>query len=41
LILLFFLRVAKPFSSFSPFSNSSTGDPVLIPMVGCNLLISR
>ena len=27
--------VAKPFSSFSPFSNSSIGDPKLITMVGC------
>jgi hypothetical protein len=35
LILLFFLLVANPFSSFSPFSNSSIGDPVLSPMVGC------
>ena len=30
-----FNGVAKPFSSFNPFSNSSTGDPVLSPMVGC------
>ena len=34
LILLFFLWVVKPFSSFSPFSNSSIGVPVLSPMVG-------
>ena len=27
--------VAKPFSSFSPFSNSSIGDSVLSPKVGC------
>ena len=26
---------ASSFSSFSPFSNSSIGDPVLSPMVGC------
>jgi hypothetical protein len=26
--------VANPFNSFSPFSNSSTGDPMLSPMVG-------
>jgi hypothetical protein len=35
LILLFFLWGCRPFSSFSPFSNSSTGDPVLSSMVGC------
>jgi hypothetical protein len=29
LILLFFLWIVNPFSSFSPFSNSSIGDPVL------------
>jgi hypothetical protein len=34
-ILLCSYRVANPFSSFSPFSNSSIGDPVLSPMVGC------
>jgi hypothetical protein len=28
-------RVANPFSSFSPFSNSSIGDRLLSPMVGC------
>jgi hypothetical protein len=33
LILLFFLWVANSFSSFSPFSSSSIGDPVLSPMV--------
>ena len=27
--------VTNPFSSFSPFSSSSIGDPVLSPMVGC------
>jgi hypothetical protein len=27
--------VANPFSSFSPFSNPSIGDPVLSPMDGC------
>jgi len=27
--------VANPFSSFSPFNNSSIGDPVLSSMVGC------
>jgi hypothetical protein len=26
---------ANPFSSFSSFSNSSIGDPMLTPMVGC------
>ena len=35
LILLFSCEVANYFSSFSPFSNVSIGDPVLIPMVGC------
>jgi hypothetical protein len=34
LILLFFLWVANPFSSFSPFSNFSIGDPLFSPMVG-------
>jgi hypothetical protein len=29
---------AKPLSSFSPFSNSSIGDPELSPMVGCKHL---
>jgi hypothetical protein len=29
---------ANPFSSFSPFSNSSTWDPMLSPMVGCQCL---
>ena len=27
--------VANPFSSFSPFSNSYIGNPILSPMVGC------
>jgi hypothetical protein len=27
----------KPFSSFSPFSNSSIGNPVLSPIVACEL----
>ena len=31
-------EVAKPFSSFSPFSNSSIGNLVLSPMVGCKHL---
>jgi hypothetical protein len=35
LILLLFLWVPSTFSSFSPFSNSSTGDSVLSMMVGC------
>jgi hypothetical protein len=26
---------AHPLSCFSPFSNSSSGDPILTPMVGC------
>jgi hypothetical protein len=30
--------VANFFSSFSPFSNSSTGDPMLSPMTGCEHL---
>ena len=30
-----FLWVGNPFSSFSPFSDSSIGDPVLSTMVGC------
>ena len=30
--------VANPFTSFNPFSNSSIGDPVLSPMVGCEHL---
>jgi hypothetical protein len=30
--------VASPFSFLDPFSNSSIGDPVLSPMVGCNYL---
>jgi hypothetical protein len=34
LILLFILWVKNLFSSFSTFSNSSIGDPVLSPMVG-------
>jgi hypothetical protein len=28
-------EVANPFSSFSPFSSSFIGVPVLNPMVGC------
>ena len=38
LILLFFLWGCKPmgfFRSFRPFSNSSIGNPVLSPKVGC------
>jgi hypothetical protein len=35
LILFFFLWVTNPFSSFTPFSNSSIRYPVLSPMVGC------
>jgi hypothetical protein len=35
LILLFFVWVANPFSSYNPFSNSSFGDPVISSMVGC------
>ena len=38
LILLFFYGVANPFSSFSPFSNSWFGNPVLSPKVGCKHL---
>ena len=30
--------VANSFSSFSPFSDSSIGDPVLSPMIGCEHL---
>ena len=30
--------VINPFRSFSPFSNSSIGVPLLSPMVGCELL---
>jgi hypothetical protein len=30
--------VANPFSFFSPFSNSSTGDSVLSPIDGCDHL---
>jgi hypothetical protein len=33
-----FYGAANPLSSFSPISNSSIGDPVLSPMVGCDLL---
>jgi hypothetical protein len=40
LILLFFLLGANPFSSFSPFYNSSIGVPVLSLMVGCKLYLS-
>jgi hypothetical protein len=35
LTLLLLPWVCKPHSSFSPFSNSSIGDPVLSPMIGC------
>jgi hypothetical protein len=35
LILLFLFWHCYPFGSFSPFSNSFIGDPVLSPMVGC------
>ena len=35
LILLFFLWGCNPFSSVSPFSNSSTGNPMISPIVGC------
>jgi hypothetical protein len=35
LVDIVFYGVANHFSSFSPFSNSSTGDPALSPMVGC------
>jgi hypothetical protein len=35
LIFLFFLGDANSFSSFSPFSNSSIGDPVMSPIFGC------
>jgi hypothetical protein len=38
LLLLFFLWVANHFSSFSPFSNSFIGDPVISPMGSCELL---
>jgi hypothetical protein len=34
LILLFFLRVANPIASFSPFSNSSIGDSMLSLVAG-------
>ena len=34
-LMLFFLWGAYSFSSFSPFSNSSIGDPVLSPVVDC------
>jgi hypothetical protein len=37
-VLLFLMWVANPFSYFSPFSNSSIGDPVLNTMVGCEHL---
>jgi hypothetical protein len=30
--------VANPFNSFHPFSNSSIGDPMFSPMVGCEHL---
>jgi hypothetical protein len=33
LTLLFFLYIANPFSSFSPSSKSSTGDPLVSSMV--------
>jgi hypothetical protein len=32
LLLLFFLWVANPFTSFMPFSNSSIGDPIRDPI---------
>jgi hypothetical protein len=35
LILLFLLWGCKPLRLLSPFSNSSIGDPMLSPMVGC------
>jgi hypothetical protein len=35
LILLLPPWSCKPFNSFIPFSNSSTGDPALSPMIGC------
>ena len=38
LILLFFLWVENPFSSFIPFSNSTIVNPVLSPIVGCEHL---
>ena len=38
LIFLFFLWVTNPFSSFS---NSSIGDPMLSPMVGCTFIFAR
>jgi hypothetical protein len=38
LILLFFLWVANPFSSFNPSPSSYTGDPVLSTMDGCKHL---
>jgi len=34
-LVLLFLWVANPFSSFNPFSNSSNGDPILSSMVFC------
>jgi hypothetical protein len=37
-LILFFLWVANPFSSFSPFYNSSIGDPMISAMVGCKHL---
>ena len=38
LILLFFLWVYKPLHLLQSFSNSSIGDPMLSPMVGCEHL---
>jgi hypothetical protein len=34
-----FYVVASPFSSFSPFSNSSIGDSLLNPIFGCKHLL--
>ena len=34
----FSYSVAKPFSTFSPFSNSSVGEPALSPMLACEHL---
>jgi hypothetical protein len=36
-----FYGAVNPFSSFSPFSNYSIGDPVFNPMVGCILCICQ
>jgi hypothetical protein len=37
-LILFSYGVANPFSSFSPFSNYSIGDPTPSAMVGCEYL---